>query len=86
MTTLPMPILCQACVRLTNPERGRCEAFPEGIPEPIFKEGGDHREPVWGDRGLQFKLAPGERKALNRWEQFNDLRTYNPVAEAGLLR
>ncbi|MBF83491.1 MAG: hypothetical protein CL489_03340 [Acidobacteria bacterium] len=35
-----------------------CEAFPEGIPDPIFTGKQMHFEPIRGDRGIVF--APDE--------------------------
>jgi len=32
-----------------------CDAFPGGIPLPIFPKGGDHTKPYPGDHGIQFK-------------------------------
>lgn len=61
MTTFEAPSLCWACAR-----RGStldlpltCTAFPGGIPEGILDNTVDHREPVDGDNGLQFKLSRG---------------------------
>lgn len=79
-----MPNLCAACKRLTDSERGRCEAFPDGIPDAIFKQGGDHRKPVYADRGLQFELKSGEKQALEQWERLDRLRSDDPIEDAGL--
>lgn len=60
--TGPRP-MCHACTRLTavSPAGGRCDAFPDGIPERIYWRGGDHTVPVDGDRGLRFQQRPGAK-------------------------
>lgn len=78
MTSLPMPILCLGCTRLRDDQHGTCEAFPAGIPDAIWERGGDHRQPVKGDHGLQFASAPGADGHLALWEQLNRLRTDDP--------
>lgn len=32
-----------------------CRAFPDGIPDSILVEGGNHFDPVKGDNGIQFE-------------------------------
>ncbi|HEX7160541.1 MAG TPA: hypothetical protein VF223_04800 [Trebonia sp.] len=54
---------CDACthlhpVRLDQP--WTCDAFPAGIPEAILDDEVDHRQPVDGDRGIQFEAKAGD--------------------------
>lgn len=59
MTSGPMPI-CSSCARFTHCGDGFgfcCEAFPDGIPEAIVRDGADHRKPFKGDRGIRFVLS-----------------------------
>jgi hypothetical protein len=51
--TTRMPNQCQACERFRRAS-ATCEAFPGGIPKEMLYYGGDHREPLPGDHGLQF--------------------------------
>jgi len=39
--------------------KGRCEAFPDGIPHEILIDEFDHKEPHPDDNGIQFE-AKGE--------------------------
>jgi hypothetical protein len=51
------PPICLHCVHLEAPppqQFMRCEAFPDGIPEHIWKAEIEHRESYPGDRGIQF--------------------------------
>lgn len=32
-----------------------CDAFPDGIPDKIYFECGDHRKPFEGDNGIRFE-------------------------------
>lgn len=62
MTTGPRP-QCLACVRL-HPlkfnQQPTCDAFPAGIPDEVFDNERDHRQPIEGDNGLQFLVKPGD--------------------------
>jgi len=61
---------CGACVHLHpltgeawwSPTRQRrtCDAFPDGIPEAVFGNELDHRQPVDGDHGIRFEAKPGD--------------------------
>ncbi|MFZ0789550.1 MAG: 2'-5' RNA ligase family protein [Chromatiaceae bacterium] len=66
MTTGPLS-QCGTCQRLRSPfapeatgQTGPwCEAFPTGIPEAIYDNTTDHRQPVEGDHGLQWVAREG---------------------------
>lgn len=62
MTTGPRS-QCDTCVHFRSPfslPRGRwdegpfCAAFPTGIPDEVFHNGLDHRQPVQGDHGVRW--------------------------------
>lgn len=60
MTTAPLP-LCESCVHLgpcgTTGMGTCCTAFPTGIPDAIYLDGADHRQPIEGDQGVQWELS-----------------------------
>lgn len=37
-----------------------CDAFPAGIPDPIYDNELDHRAPIDGDHGIQFEAKTGD--------------------------
>jgi len=54
---------CTTCARYRSPfseenTRGLddsfCAAFPDGIPDDVYNNALDHRQPVTGDHGLQW--------------------------------
>lgn len=55
MTTGPRP-MCMGCRHYhdRNDEGLTCDAFPNGIPAPIYMSEHDHRRPFKGDRGIRF--------------------------------
>lgn len=46
-----------------------CDAFPDGIPADILL-GVDHRKAHEGDNGIQFEVAPEDKKAFEEWMAF----------------
>ena len=36
-------------------DRGRCEAFPDGVPDEILTNAHDHRKAYPGDKGIRFE-------------------------------
>lgn len=42
----------------------RCEAFPDGIPMPIWRAQHDHRTPFPGDRGVRWEALRPEDIAV----------------------
>lgn len=73
--TLRFPPLCHLCKhlrydeewRIDRPTPVRCAAYPDGIPDAIFLNLGDHRKPRRGDHGIQFELAPKFTQADVEW-------------------
>lgn len=67
------PAICDSCVHLGRPvaygDPARCTAFPTGIPEDIYFEGADHREPRPGDNGIQWEIMEGFDWALTIYER-----------------
>ena len=37
-----------------------CEAFPGGIPDEVYENQADHRQPIPGDNGVRFAAKPGD--------------------------
>lgn len=65
MTSRPMP-QCLACKHWFSPldregddETQTCAAFPDGIPDDIWWNRADHRQPYDGDNGIQWEALDG---------------------------
>ena len=52
--------ICETCAHLRRgDENQHCNAFPEGIPLPIWLGEHDHRTPFVGDSGIQWAINDG---------------------------
>ena len=70
--------MCVFCQRINRVERNwTCEAFPDGIPDPISFHYIDHREPFEGDQGLRF--IPVDDLSKKLVDEF-----YNELPEGGM--
>ncbi len=52
--------ICFDCLHFRRAEAGRCDAFPDQIPEKLWSGKTLHREPFPGDRGIQFEPMANE--------------------------
>lgn len=58
-------IQCGVCAHFRSPldnpdgpeDARTCDAFPAGIPEEIWENRADHRQPYEGDNGIQWEPA-----------------------------
>lgn len=64
---IPSP-QCLSCARFRSPfltsnfaGPATCEAFPDAIPDAVFGNELDHRQPIDGDHGIRFQAAPGQQ-------------------------
>jgi len=63
--TTRIPSQCWVCQHFRSPLDGpdipeqTCDAYPDGIPDPIWNMQVDHRKPASGDHGIQFEVIPG---------------------------
>ena len=53
MNLNPKP--CYDCIHFRGAKSGKCDAFPDQIPEPIWSGRFQHTEPFRGDGGIQFE-------------------------------
>jgi hypothetical protein len=54
--------VCAYCI---HKRRGAvCDAFPDGIPDPILHMENDHTKPYEGDHGIQFTPREGWDKPV----------------------
>jgi hypothetical protein len=52
--------VCSVCRHLRSASARECDAFPDGIPDPIWTGRHDHRSPYPGDHGIQFAVVEQE--------------------------
>lgn len=52
--------ICKKCKHLISSDKWICEAYRNGIPDPILTDKVNHRKPYRGDNGIQFEELPDE--------------------------
>ncbi|MBT4815295.1 MAG: hypothetical protein HON70_06330 [Lentisphaerae bacterium] len=45
----------------TDDDRRTCPAFPEGIPDEIWRGDNNHQAPFEGDNGIQFEARDADQ-------------------------
>ena len=50
---------CIVCEHSQEYEPGKCEAFPDGIPDELLRENVLHDKPYPGDNGLRYEQRQG---------------------------
>lgn len=60
---------CMACVHFWG--FGECEAFPDGIPDDIYKRGEAHTT-QWGGEQVLFELDPKREHLYEMWRVRHD--------------
>ncbi len=55
--------ICTMCRHLRETRDRTCNAFPDGIPMPIWMGEHDHRTSYPGDHGIQFESVQSEHPA-----------------------
>jgi hypothetical protein len=58
MTVRPLP-QCATCLHLEVDPEQTCTAFPDGIPDDIWWNRFDHRQPHSGDHGVGWEPLDG---------------------------
>ncbi len=56
----PFKTPCYDCVHFIGAVAGRCDAFPDQIPEKMWSGKSRHCEPFPGDRGVRFEPRTNE--------------------------
>ncbi len=56
----PPKTICYDCIHFRGAKAGKCDAYPEEIPEKIWAGRLAHREPFPGDQGIRFEPKTDE--------------------------
>lgn len=83
MTTTLRPI-CFDCIHFDTVGNlgDSCSAYPEGIPEEIFRSIADHRRPYRDDGGIRFEPVDGSKLTGDPDQIIPWLGAFQPRQEA----
>jgi hypothetical protein len=62
----PMPV-CMHCVHYDRTRPVTCAAFPERIPDLIWRRGNKHLQPIGGEvNGILYEPAPEQPESISK--------------------
>ncbi len=62
-------VQCCMCVHLRSIVDRRCDAYPDGVPDPIWDDKTMHTVPIDGDHGIRYQERAVRARPMTAEEQ-----------------